>query len=190
MDCFFCRFGWLNWESDSWSFLPFFMIFLISFLSLKSFRHNSFCFFSAIFSLLSSSVSTRSSMITLGGLIFSSWLTGRKISARSGDINPVDTNGFWHAPGSVAKPCEVAGVMAGFCSVDLSEGVACWTWLTIPVASSFFKYSFRIEWTYPWYAKARNDHFHGHCFLKRLFEQNREICFVNHYLSGHMCHTS
>ena len=51
-------------------------------------------------------------MITLGGLIFSSCLTGCRISARSGDINPVDTNGFWHAPGIIEKPGEVAGVMA------------------------------------------------------------------------------
>ena len=51
-------------------------------------------------------------------------------------LNPVDTNGFWHAPGSVKKPCEVTGVMTGFCSADLSEGVACWTRLTVTVASS------------------------------------------------------
>ena len=90
-------------------------LFRISFLSRKFFRRNSFCFFSsnfaAIFSLQSSSVNTRSSMITLGGLIFSSCLTGCRISARSGDINPVETNEFWHAPGSVEKPCEVAGVI-------------------------------------------------------------------------------
>ena len=41
-----------------------------------------------------------------------------------------------HAPGSVKKPFEVAGVITGFCSADLSEGVADWTWLTVTVASS------------------------------------------------------
>ena len=91
-------------------------LFLIYFLSRKSFRRNSFCFFSscfvAIFCFQSSSVNTRSSMITLGGLIFSSCLTGCRISARSGDINLAGTNGFRHAPGSVEKPCEVAGVIA------------------------------------------------------------------------------
>ena len=40
-------------------------------------------------------------------------------------LNSVDTNGFLHAPGSVKKPCEVAGVINGFCSADLSEGMAC-----------------------------------------------------------------
>ena len=64
-------------------------------------------------------------MITFGGLIFSSYLTGCRISARSSGINPVDTNGFFHALGSVEKPYEVAGVMTGFCLADLSEGVAC-----------------------------------------------------------------
>ena len=46
-------------------------------------------------------------MISLGGFIFSSYLTNCRISARYGGVNPVDTNGFWHAPGSVEKPCEV-----------------------------------------------------------------------------------
>ena len=64
-------------------------------------------------------------MITLGSLIFSSYLTGCRISARSSGINPVDTNGFWHAPRTVEKPYEVASVMTEFCLADLSEGVAC-----------------------------------------------------------------
>ena len=50
-------------------------------------------------------------MITLGGLLFPSYLTGHRISARSGEINLVDINGFCHAPGSVEKSCEVAGVL-------------------------------------------------------------------------------
>ena len=72
-------------------------LFLISFLSPKSFRQI-FVFSPhalLLFSLSqSSSVDTYSSMTTLVGLIFSSCLTGCKISARSGDINPVDTNRF------------------------------------------------------------------------------------------------
>ena len=64
-------------------------------------------------------------MITLGGLIFSSYLTGCRISARSSGINPVDANGFWHAPRTVEKPYEVASVMTEFCLADLYEGVAC-----------------------------------------------------------------
>ena len=50
-------------------------------------------------------------MITLGDLLFPLYLTGHRISARSGEINLVDINGFCHAPGSVEKSCEVAGVL-------------------------------------------------------------------------------
>ena len=60
-------------------------------------------------------------MITLAGLLFSSYLTSCIISARSHELNPVDTNESQHAPGIVG---EVAGVLTGFCLADLSEGVA------------------------------------------------------------------
>ena len=67
-------------------------LFLISFLSWKSFSHNSFCIssscFDVVFSIQSSSVNTNPSMITLGDLLFSPYLTGHRLSARSGDINP------------------------------------------------------------------------------------------------------
>ena len=51
-------------------------------------------------------------------------------------LNPIGTNGFLHAAGSGEKPFEVAGVMTAFCSADLSEVVACWTWLTVTVPPS------------------------------------------------------
>ena len=89
-------------------------------------------------------------------------------------LDPVDTNGFWHAPGSVEKPFEVAGVMTEFCSADLSKGVACWTLLTVTVASleginRSLSIALGLNGHIPG-TKARNDHFHGHCFLKCLFE--------------------
>ena len=66
-------------------------------------------------------------------LLFLSYLTGHRISARFTEINPVDTrsryytnsvDGTWYAPGNAEKPCEVVGVLTGFCSADLSERVA------------------------------------------------------------------
>ena len=67
-------------------------------------------------------------MINLGGLIFSSYLTNCRISARYGGVNPVDTNGFWHAPGSVEKPCEVAGVIL----LDFAQLTYLGKWLVEP----------------------------------------------------------